>query len=50
MEKKKKKITLNRELIRQLRDAEMVGAVGGVISPCDAGTDSVPGPMPCNPG
>ncbi len=50
VDNKKKKVTLNRELIRQLRDAEMVGAVGGRMSPCDAGTDSVPGPMPCNPG
>ena len=47
---KKKKIALNRELIRQLRDAEMAGAVGGYLSPCDGGTDSVPNPTPCNPG
>lgn len=47
---KKKRITLNRELIRQLRHSEMRAVIGGMRSPCPGGVDSVPNPTPCNPG
>ena len=40
--KTKKRIQFNRELIRQLKEAEMAGIVGGFMSPCDAGVDSTP--------
>jgi hypothetical protein len=43
---KKKLIKLNRQMVKQLTQADMRGVLGGIIveSQCPAGPDSVPDP------